>query len=200
MKQVAALLFVILTLTAGSLFADQIFPDSYTATPGEVGSWTYYDDTGTQLTDSVLGSDVWYADLGMGPAYEWVGWLYTDPTIVFSFGGPVNLTSVSIGFNRTEGPSAIYLPLTVDIDGTLFTLTGNELADGTRGFLSFPIAFSGSSLTIKLADNDDQRWIFVDEIEFNGARIPEPGTILLTLSGAAVLWAVRRRRLARHRS
>src|SRR5580693_1478272 len=55
-----------------------LVPISYTATPGEGtnqgGYYNYFDDTGHQLTNGIYGVNDYSADLGNGPAYEWVGW------------------------------------------------------------------------------------------------------------------------------
>ncbi|MFM7696730.1 MAG: hypothetical protein ACKO6G_08675, partial [Vulcanococcus sp.] len=57
-------------------------PVNYTATPAEGqaqgGSYNYFDDTGSQLTDDILGYYDWTANLGNGQAYEWVGWRLVD--------------------------------------------------------------------------------------------------------------------------
>ena len=112
---------------------------SYIATPAEGpgnGAPSYFDDTGKQLTDGVLGSNQFEADLGNGPAYEWVGGKTVDPTITFDFGQTVTIDSVDIGFNRRE-QSGIYIPPNVSIGGTAFTLAPDALVDDSRGFLTF---------------------------------------------------------------
>ena len=88
------------------------------------------------MTDGVLGSNQFEADLGNGPAYEWVGGKTVDPTITFDFGQTVTIDSVDIGFNRRE-QSGIYIPPNVSIGGTAFTLAPDALVDDSRGFLTF---------------------------------------------------------------
>lgn len=190
-----------LSLASRPAQAQFIVPSSYTLTPGQGqaqgGSFNYFDDGGVQLTDGILGADNWQADLGNGSAFEWVGWRNVDPTATFTFSAPVNLSQIQISFNRTQG-AGIFLPQSVTIDGAVTNLTGTEIADNTRGFLSFPTNFSGTSITIDLADGTSDRWIFVDEVRFVsrtvGAAAPEPGTLgLLLLGGLGGLTAVRRR-------
>ena len=168
-----------------------ITPSSYTATPGQGtaqgGGYNYFDDTGSQLTDGVLGGHYWGDNLGNGPAYEWVAWFTIDPVLTFNFGAPVNISQVTIDFNRNGG---ISLPSSVVIGGTSFTLTGNELPSGTRGSLNFAVALNGvNSVQINLSDFNNNNWIFVDEVQFSGssAATPEPGT--LCQLGLAMLMA-----------
>lgn len=188
---------VCLAAHAAPAAAQYVTPASYTATPGETGTYNYFDDTGRQLTDGVLGVNYWGADLGNGPAYEWVGWRRAAPHLVFAFDAPVAISRVQIGFGRTEGV-LVYLPSSVTVGGTAFALTGTELPDGTRGFLNFDGAFSGSTLTIDMDDGDPNRWIYVDEVRFVRASpqvVPEPATDALLAAGlAGVGMVVRRRR------
>ncbi len=154
------------------------------------GSFDYFDETGSQLTDGVFGVDSWNADLGNGPAYEWVGWRVADPVITFNFASSVTLQSVIIGFNRHEGV-LIFLPPTVKIGGDTFTLGGSELDNGTRGDLSFSGSWTGNSLQIELADADGSHWIFVDEIRFEA--IPEPRVVELAAALGVVGFVLKRR-------
>ena len=195
----------VVLLSSSAARAQFIVPNSYTSTPGQGtaqgGGFNYFDDGGVQLTDNILGVNDFAANLGNGPAQEWVGWLTVDPAMSFNFSAPVNITQVQIGFNRNQG-SGIFLPSTVTINGTPFSLAGTELADNTRGFLNFNTNFTGTSLGVSLADSSTGRWIFVDEVRFVGAAVtaaPEPGTFALTgigllLGGGA--FAARRRRKA----
>ncbi len=157
--------------------AQSVIPTGYSATPGEGisqgGVYNYYDDTGSQLTDGIYGANDWSADLGNGPAYEWVGWLVADPAIAFQFSAPVTIRQVGIDFNLNQ-TSSILLPTTVTIGNTDFTVDPNAIPDGTRGTLYFNGNWTGSSLTVDLMDCNTSDWIFVDEITFSSAAVPEP--------------------------
>ncbi len=170
-------------------FAAPIVPTSYSLSAhGEIGSYTYYDDTGHQITDGIIGADNWSADLGNGPAYEWVGWSVANPTITFFFNDPVTISTVDIGLNHSES-GRIYIPGQVRIGGTAFSVSPSALDDGKRGFLSFNGNWSGTTLEIILSDNGgDLTWIFVDEIKFGDtAPVPEPSTYLAGLSALGML-------------
>jgi len=170
--------------------ATTLFPTNYTATPGDGiaqgGFFNYFDDTGRQLSDGHYGTNAWSANLGNGPAYQWVGWRGSDPTITFHFSGEVTINQVGIDFNRTES-DMIFLPSTVSIDGTDFTVMPNAIPDATRGTLFFDGLWSGTSLTICLKDCSPAQWNFVDEFTFGSASVPEPSAFLLLAGGLVFL-------------
>lgn len=174
--------------------AQEVIPSGYTYTSppegqAQNGTFNYFDDTGTQLIDGILGSSNWNADFGNGPAYEWVGWNIANPTIDFTFAAPVGISRVEIGLNRTDF-AGIFIPSTVTIAGSTFNLPADLLADRNRGWASFDVNLApGSTLALTLADAGFNRWIFVDEVRF--FVIPEP-TSLLALA-AFVPLALRRR-------
>jgi hypothetical protein len=168
--------------------ASPLVPTSYTATPGEGiaqgGTYNYFDDTGRQLIDGIYGTNDWSANLGNGNAYEWVGWRVADPVITFQFSGPVTIDQVGIDFNRTEEPTAlIFLPGTVSIGGTDFSVAPNAIPDDSRGTLFFNGSWNGTTLTIDLVHSNPNTWIFVDEITFDGVLVPEPSAFMLLTGG-----------------
>ncbi len=177
-----------------SSYGAVITPTSYTATPGQGtgvgGTFDYFDETGKQLTDGVLGNDTYWVDLGNGNAYEWVGWLTVDPVLNFQLPGQYMVTGVNIGFNRMDS-SGILLPITVIIGNTSFSVAGNEIADNGRGFVTFSGNWEGNSLQVQLIDQDVNRWIFVDEITMEGFETPEPGTSALVAAGGLALLITR---------
>lgn len=184
----AALLAATTVLSWGQFIA----PVSYTASPGGVGTFTYFDESGSQLTDGIFGVDDWTTDLGNGNAFEWVGWTTPAPSITFTFSGNPTIQTVLIGFNRAEATGAIFLPLTVTIGGVEFVLTGTELVDGTRGFLAFFGPWTGNTLQIDMTERGP--FTFVDEIQFSALAIPEPATWTLLALGSALLSLGRLRR------
>ncbi len=184
-------------LCAASAQAGLVTPSSYTLTTGEVGHFSYFDDTGKQLTDGILGADLWSADLGNGGAYEWVGWYITEPTMLAVFAQSVNITQVSIGFNR--GAGGVALPSNVNIAGTNFALTRTELGEGKRGFLNFNVSLTGvSQVQITITDGATPSWIFMDEVQFAGTAgagsVPEPGTTVLVAAGIGLAALARKRK------
>ena len=174
-------LFAVLSASRAAR-ATAIIVTGYTATPGDGigqgGLHNYFDDLGHQLDDGVYGINNWAADLGNGAAYEWVGWEATTPIITFQFAGPVTINTVGIDFNRNQSAN-IYLPSSVTIGGTDFCVASDAIVDATRSTLTFNGSWTGSTLQISLADCDVSRWIFVDEISFAAAPVPEPGFFAL---------------------
>lgn len=195
MRQITILSLCLTGVLSSSALGATIIPTSYTATPGQGtaqgGSWDYFDDTGSQLTDGGFGVDDWTANLGNGPAYEWVGWRTVDPSFTFNFASTVTVDKVFIDFERAQG-AGIYLPTTVTIGGTTFTLTGNELPNQTRGTLEFDGSWTGSSLSM---DMTRSLWLFVDEVQFNA--VPEPAGFALVAGLGLVGFALCRRRSTR---
>jgi hypothetical protein len=203
-RYLAGVVFLITLFTHTLVFAVPIVPVSYVATPGEGmaqgGTFNYFDDTGSQLTDGMYGVNDWRTDLGNGPAYEWVGWKVADPTITFTFSSSVTIDQVGIDFNRDEEADAsIFLPPTVTINGMNFSVDPNAIPDMTRGTVDFNGSWTGTTLTVTLTDGDPTRWIFVDEMPFDAVPVPEPSGIALVLSGLG-WWLARGRGRGRNAS
>jgi hypothetical protein len=145
---------------------DHLAPLSYTAPAGEIGMVSYFDDTGSQLTDGIFGVDDILADQGLGTAYEWVGWTESsDPiTLTFTFTGEVNLSMVEIGFNHREG-LGIFVPELVTINGMRFSPAPDEVGNNQRKDVIFEGPFTGSTLQITL-QHRGRGWILIDEVRF----------------------------------
>ncbi len=139
-----------------------VLPVSYTATAGDR---TYLDDTGKQLTDTVLGGDLFSAKIMGVAAFEWVGWANKDAILNFEFAQERKFSKIRIGFNHNE-TAGIILPKNVIINGQVFPLQGNEVPNLKRGFVTFDVNLTASSLSIKLERNPSRQWIMVDEVRF----------------------------------
>lgn len=154
------------TPTPLSTGQDYLIPVMYTAPTGETGMVSYFDETGNQLSDGIFGNDDILADTGLGIAYEWVGWIEaTDPiTLTFNFAGQSDISAVEIGFYHRDG-MGIFIPSRVSINAQSFELSKDEVANNTRGDLTFAGAFSGPAVQIAL-QHRGRGWILVDEIRF----------------------------------
>jgi hypothetical protein len=139
-----------------------VLPVSYTATAGDR---TYLDDTGKQLVDTVLGGDIFNAKITGVAAYEWVGWAGKDASLSFEFNQERKFSKIRIGFNHNE-TAGILLPKNVIINGQTFPLKGNEVPNLKRGFVTFDVNFSATTVTIKLERNPSRQWMMVDEMRF----------------------------------
>ena len=75
--RIAIVFAAVAIVGGGSLHAApiEILPDSYVFDKlTDTGTYQYHDWTGEQLIDGSYGTMPWFANLGNGPAYEWVGW------------------------------------------------------------------------------------------------------------------------------
>ena len=191
MKRLIASLACACALFAGASHAATVTPLSYVATQAEGqaqgGSFNYFDDGGRQLIDGIFGVNNWQANLGNGPAQEWVGWRIANPVITFDFGSQVSITGMILGMNRANS-AGIHIGLGGSANGQLFSIGATDLPDDTRGDLSvtFAQALDGSSVTVSLFDTlQSGAWLFLDEIQFVGtsgtAVVPVPGALALML-------------------
>jgi hypothetical protein len=195
---IATMLFLSLGASPFAGAQQQVHPLSYNAPPGYTGNWPFLDNTGSKLTDGVLGS----SPLTQATAPNYVGW-NISPTIQFFFAAVESIGEVRIGFLRSDATN-IPLPPSLSIGTSAFSLTGNEIPDQTRGWVTFSGLWTGSEVDLSMTDKIDKftsptgfTGILVDEVEFYRATVvtPEPGTLTLSLSGlVALVVAVRRRR------
>ena len=88
---------------------------TYKINPGESGAYCYSDNTGMQLNDDELGVDECKANLGKGPAYEWVGWAKLNPVILVDLGSEQEVKSVGIHANNRRGSGGFRFPHKIEI-------------------------------------------------------------------------------------
>ncbi len=145
---------------------DRITPISYTAPPGDTGMVAFFDETGSQLTDGVYGTDDILVDQGQGTAYEWVGWTdATEPvTLTFTFAGDASISALEIGFNHREG-LGVFVPSLVSINGVSIEPGGDDVANNQREDLVFDGPFTGPVVQVIL-HHRGRGWILVDEVRF----------------------------------
>ncbi|MGD1084513.1 MAG: hypothetical protein ABSA47_07150 [Verrucomicrobiota bacterium] len=91
------------TLSTGT----QVFSSGYTlSSPGDTGTYSYFDYSGHELTDGVFGS-AWV------PPYEWydyVGWAYTPvENIDFTFAPGQTINTVDVS-SVQDAPWDVTLP------------------------------------------------------------------------------------------
>lgn len=187
---------LLLSTTCSSLIAKSqvVIPTSYTATPGDHP--LLIDDTGNQLSDGILGSNNSNEDLGNGIAYEWVGWANKSAVIEFSFGTEVTIQTLRLGIARDDAGQTL-LPLSTSVSGAGIVewIGYSGIADGTRGWLEMGGPFTGTSLNLTITTQTG-KWVLVDEVQFIGTAVPEPGEWALAISSGmfcVAMWRCGRR-------
>ena len=138
----------------------------YSAPAGETGMVSFADETGSQLSDGVLGSDDILADQGNGTGYEWVGWSeQTEPvTLTFSLSMVGEVSEVVLGIYHRDG-LGIFVPSRVTVNGKTFDLAADAVPNNQRGDLTFDGPFDGGTVTIVL-NHRGRGWIMLDEVRF----------------------------------
>jgi len=152
------------------------------------------------LTDGVTTNQNWFSvenSAGTGPYVGWYSQVTPTVAITFNFGGPVNIDTIRIHADDSAGAGGVSLPSRVDFTwagGSAGAVVVDPSAGSEPSWLDFAgLGITGaSSVTVTLGYGN--AWIFVDEVEFIGAPIPEPSTYALMALGLAGLGAVARRR------
>ncbi|MBP6963704.1 MAG: PEP-CTERM sorting domain-containing protein [Armatimonadetes bacterium] len=194
---------VITSLACSAALGVEIVPSSYVAPTGDVGAYTYYDDTGSQLTDGLHGGP-WSGEPGGGAddPYEWVAWESHAATITFFFAQQTTFTRVDVFTGRSDGPS-MYIPrqITLAVGNSEETLSqcgvwnfdNSQYPDASRCTLTLDVGgCTGSVAQITLEPT--KFWMFLDEVDFYGTPVPEPSSLLALAGGIALLMGARRRR------
>ena len=132
---------------------EEILPVSYDMPGGDGtdqgGTYDYVDDVYGQtveavplsgglgdLTDGVIASENFNVDLlGNPPSYEpYVGWWIQSPTITFNFANPVEIGSVRVWVDDTNGDGQVRTPATIDVasGGASRSLSLIHISEPTR--------------------------------------------------------------------
>jgi hypothetical protein len=136
-----------------------------------------------KLTDGILATQPWYDVSDAAGAGQYVGWLFSDPTIEFNFGGSEVVNEVKL-FVDNSHVGGVAAPVSIVIDGTTYlnppsaTPSAPEIIDITG------LHLTGDSVTVTL--NNPNSWVFMSEAQFiTGA--PELSTWAMMLLGFAGL-------------
>ncbi len=131
-----------------------------------------------QLLDGITGADDWSANLGKGPAYEWVAWTAPLQILSVQFAKPRNLTVVRLGLNNRKDGSVSQPPevqIRLSMDGVkwlplqAFTMAdGSEptIPTGKRGDITLPLTMQTVQF-VEIRFVTPGSWTFLDEMAFD---------------------------------
>ncbi len=198
--KIVSSLACLLTLAA-SASAVEVLPLSYSFDMAtDSGTYNYSDWGGAQLTDGQYGVAPWSANLGSGPAYEWVGWRNDSlVNIDFVMSAASLITGINIGTVQ-DHVNDVVIPdvfLYSSSDGSSWSFIDSIITpeSSTNNHSYKTLSFAGLSITddyirVALAHNTNGPWTFVDEVDFVSEReaqgVPDSGSTLALL-GAAFL-------------
>lgn len=182
----------------------EILPASYSFDKlTDCGSYCYDDETGIQLIDGDYGVDLWNANLGNGPAYEWVGWKNDTPVnIDFDFGTSTQVDSIHVG--SVQDSAWVILPSIEILSSqdkvswesitSLFVPKSTANNYKHKTFIFDNLAIHDQYIRISLTHSLDWPWAFTDEVDFytNLAPVPVPSAIWLFASGIIALTGINR--------
>lgn len=185
-------------------FAAEIIPVSYSFDKAtDCGSYCYHDETGNQLTDGNYGVAPWWANLGNGNAYEWVGWVWDNPiNIDFNFGTTTSVNSIIVG-SVQDSLGDVVLPNVAIYSSpdniswsfvNQLNVTPSSFNNNTHMTYGFgPLSINSQYVRVQVINN--QPWAFIDEVDFYGNphNVPEPSTLLLLGGGLAGLMLGRKK-------
>jgi hypothetical protein len=136
----------------------------------------------------------------VGPLFlgtPYVGWDTFDPTITFHFAGLKSTNAVSLSVDNTIGYRGVSLPSQIDIamgaTTETFAIPPDNSNPAPRTLITYTFSNLGlSGSTLDLTVHRSNQWVMVSEVQFDGAPVPVPPTILLFGSGLVGLVGWRR--------
>jgi MYXO-CTERM domain-containing protein len=203
-------------LLAGAASAAQLTVSSYSMPNGDGqahgGNYNYWDGTyngagnpaldgssgsflsgGTgALTDGVVAFTNWSALSNNAGTGQYVGWVFTNPTITFNFASAVTINEIKLYVDNSHD-GGVTSPSSVTVNGV-------DYANPTWAGATLPqtiditgLAITGHSVSVTLTNPG--YWVMLSEAQFYGTpAVPEAGSTAMALAGLATLGLMARRR------
>lgn len=197
----------LLCVTTAAAVAVPVVPTNYAYEPGFGPANWAYPDSGGELTNGLLNGMVPNASLATPDASQWVGFENHSAKVTFDFSSSVTIRNVTLDMAHWTG-AAVYLPESVTINSTVFSIDWSQYANHDRAVLSFDhhSGWTGSQLALSVNQKSGHQWLFLDEVSFdttaktaaptpNPANVPDAGTTGLLAGLALVSLSALRRRL-----
>ena len=160
-----------------------------------------------KLTDGVLGTNSIFDN----NTADWLGWNNIQPTITFDLGHAYALTGVrfftannSSLFSDVDVFGSADVSFSSDGSGFFGAFTWNTTAADRTGddsrWVEIPVSQNVQFVRVHLNDGTKiggtnpgaKPWIFISEAQVLGDPTPEPGTLVLLLSGGVLTLTARR--------
>jgi hypothetical protein len=217
MKPIQIAIATLTLLAAASAQAATVMPTSYDMPNGHGlasgGIYNYWDRAYTgsgnsqldgdmlsggrgDLTDGIIATQSWEVVENVEGTGPYVGWVFLDPVITFSFADVVQFSQVTVWHDDANGNGNVKPPrafvVTVGSQSQTFAITDPASDEPFASTLMLDPGMAGNSLQLQVLRSDP--WLMVSEVSFQTAAVPEPATWALWALGAAVLVQARRRR------
>ena len=204
-----------LALLASSAHSALLTVDTYSMLNGDVGSYSYWDETydgsgnvgisrsflsgGTgDLTDGIIAATGWIAaEQGppgavLGDNGPYVGWVNLDPFITFTFANLVNITKVTFHVDNSINVGGVGGPRAFSLNGGSLVSNTSTRVNGGTAALSYNVNYTGTSFTTQIFRSAS--WVFVSEIQFEGTvvDVPAPSAFAYFTLALAGLFGLRK--------
>jgi len=125
------------------------------------------------LTDGVIATQSWFAVENAAGTGPYVGYADADPTITFRFAAPTSFATATFHFDVANF-GGVVPPTAIDVGLLAFALPA-FVGDAPRSFTA-DLSSLAPTDTLAVTFHRGDRWVFVSEVQFTAAPVPEPSS------------------------